>query len=512
MFRPVQPLSGAIATKNWLLSVSHFYLWLTFCLQGLKASLLVTDGENSAFIVPWALFAIIVAYGMISLYIMYVIYYLHNRVTGLREEWDVVTIADHLALFRHSNFLDKFEGSCIADRDSMIRALGNLKIKLGYWPREGGNKAPERAEDRNVELSVDKLSTLRYNSVPAVMQPLWLLFLMISAVLMSGGYTAALGLGADQSYTFNVPVSTDIARFLLSFLVTSFSVFFLDYWRNVKLFAVMSQPFVHLDTGGNADETLLLDYTCSHQIVAIYEALGRKHWEVALSSALAILHRGLPILVGASIGVWDENERTLVEFSLPMSVIIIVSMVPSVVFVLYEFFWAGYSRHLPRDYICIADLLSWTCSGHILRTDVVDQSEHGSLRGNPFDNRDGTMAKRWYLEARLRLANLKYRFDLENIRRGRNQFSTMGLTSSTAATGKLRTPGKGLLRRRKKTEACDGGVDTREESFTIAGAGRFKIIDGSESNFVHENSGVGYALTTLQADDRAAAEDTEAAE
>lgn len=138
-FIPLQDVSDALATRNWLLAVSHFYRFLSYCVQGLKASLLSMDGNDTAEVTHWALYVVSVVYILIEAYIVAVIVYLYCRQsTGLREGWDIVTIADYLALFRHSNFLNKFEGSCIADRDSMVDTLGNLKLRLGYW-RRGGN-------------------------------------------------------------------------------------------------------------------------------------------------------------------------------------------------------------------------------------------------------------------------------------------------------------------------------------------------------------------------------------
>ncbi|KAF7551816.1 hypothetical protein G7Z17_g4757 [Cylindrodendrum hubeiense] len=138
-FVPLQGFMDALGTRNWLLAISHFYSFLAFCVQGLKASLLSMDADNKshAYVTFWALYTVSGVYILIEIYIVAVFVYLYHRPTGLREGWDIVTIADHLALFRHSNFLAKFEGACIADRDSMVEVLGSLRLRLGYWRRDG---------------------------------------------------------------------------------------------------------------------------------------------------------------------------------------------------------------------------------------------------------------------------------------------------------------------------------------------------------------------------------------
>lgn len=141
---PYVPLLGLGASwrsrhsENWHLLVANVILWLGYPVLGLKAALLSASIDTGmAEASNWAVYALLCAYFIITIFIVGIAVYLHGRTTGLRHGWDTVNIADHLVLFRHSNFLDTFEGSCIATRESMLEKLGNMRLKLGYWERDG---------------------------------------------------------------------------------------------------------------------------------------------------------------------------------------------------------------------------------------------------------------------------------------------------------------------------------------------------------------------------------------
>ena len=61
------------------------------------------------------------------------IYCLWELPTGLR--WDPVSIADHLVLFHHSNFLAEFEGMETSSRDRLYERFRSGRFRLGYWQR-----------------------------------------------------------------------------------------------------------------------------------------------------------------------------------------------------------------------------------------------------------------------------------------------------------------------------------------------------------------------------------------
>jgi hypothetical protein len=132
---PRLSMSASAGSRNWHLFWGSFILWLGYNVLALKAALLSASLDDwTAEVNDWAAYALIAGYALITIYTGYVVYYLHNRPTGLRQGWDTVNIADHLVLFRQSNFLDAFEGSGIATRQSIKEHLGTRRLKLGYWP------------------------------------------------------------------------------------------------------------------------------------------------------------------------------------------------------------------------------------------------------------------------------------------------------------------------------------------------------------------------------------------
>jgi Protein of unknown function (DUF3433) len=117
------------------------FTWILWTLSStvlpFKAVLLnTTDWDNywEATVAAWALYALIVFYIILIAGLIALIYcFRENPTTGLR--WDPVSIADHLVLFHHSNFLAEFEGTETASRDRMYERFRHGRFRLGYWSR-----------------------------------------------------------------------------------------------------------------------------------------------------------------------------------------------------------------------------------------------------------------------------------------------------------------------------------------------------------------------------------------
>ena len=125
-------------TRNWLLLSAWILCFAGNVILAFKASLLNMTDEDEAVVTGWALIPLTVIYGLVALFILVVMRWLaYKKATGLR--WDPVSIADHLMLFRHSNVLNYFEGTDLAERYSMYKVLKQLRLRLGYWRRENGD-------------------------------------------------------------------------------------------------------------------------------------------------------------------------------------------------------------------------------------------------------------------------------------------------------------------------------------------------------------------------------------
>jgi len=161
---PYVPLLGpinSIRSGNWILFWANFILWLGYPVLGLKAALLSASiNDGVAEVTNWTLYALLTAYVIITVFIACVVIFLERHPTGLREGWDTVDIADHLVLFRKSDFLDKFEGSCVATKESMGEVFAGMKVKLGFWPQESdggrwfGFREVEPGESRGCILAL----------------------------------------------------------------------------------------------------------------------------------------------------------------------------------------------------------------------------------------------------------------------------------------------------------------------------------------------------------------------
>ncbi|GJD05313.1 phosphoribosylaminoimidazole-succinocarboxamide synthase [Colletotrichum higginsianum] len=137
---PAPRLRDAWKTRSWMLLSAYFIYYPSYAVLGLKSALLYESASSDdpyLHVNDWACYTLLVFYSIAQLYLLVVVAYLWKRPTGLR--WDPVSIADILVLFRHCNFVNNFEGSSIADRQSMIQELGDTRLHLGYWRRENGD-------------------------------------------------------------------------------------------------------------------------------------------------------------------------------------------------------------------------------------------------------------------------------------------------------------------------------------------------------------------------------------
>lgn len=336
-------------------------------------------------------------------------------------------------------------------------------------------------------------------------------FFFVLAVVTLVGYVAALVIGSRQTErnTFDVGISLGWSAFLFSFLPPFLLSLFGIFWEEMYLFAAITQPFQELAESGESDErdgataddALLLNYTSVPRPVAIFDAATRGHSKIVSTGILALLQRLLPIIGGASITIVPHDRdqtASIVQFSLPLGIIIVIYLVVYVIAIPYEAFESGFSRHLPRDCLTIADLLSWTCSSRILRDNSVsfnpNSPETGLLEGNPLDTRaSGSRSQKWHMEARLRLAQKRFTFGLEKIWSkpdsymiGIHMESSEEAVSRTAAERDarkalaLRRPAKGLrrciARLKDEEEASDG------DKYMISGAKNFVVLSEGEGN------------------------------
>lgn len=236
------------------------------------------------------------------------------------------------------------------------------------------------------------------------------------------GFVAALS--TDMAHGIDLPFPYQFASFIFPFVLTFLAILYSWFWSEVDLFSRSTQPYKNLIFPHPASNNLLLDYNCQLPYIVTYSAIKNKHWKVARASTLALLQRLLVIIVGSSIQIVDyDNGTSAVYASLPLFIVIIIWLSFYAVLIPYEVLEAGHKRHLPRNNLSIADILSWTYASKLLRSDNSDKFELTELARNPFDvfknplpgdDRwyEGASSERWFMEARLRLSCQKYQFGL----------------------------------------------------------------------------------------------------
>lgn len=341
------------------------------------------------------------------------------------------------------------------------------------------------------------------------------------------GFIVALVLGSRRNNEFGTTLSPDTLSFLVHFLLTFVFTLYTDYWDAFQQFTVLTEPYVALGTtndGGtahdsqipNAYSSLLLGYAGLPSIVVIYTALKRKHKQVARVGTTAMLQRVLPILVASSITVYspaDLSANSAMRISQPFFIIITIWLAIYAVYLPWEAHQCGYSRHLPRVPLSIADLLSWTTSSRLLNLGAPAQSE-GDTGDDPFDIRYkankprqtqlatgsdpaeqgsvptrgsertgdsgwGVEGERWHLEARLCLNKTKFSFGLSRI--PASNLHTLGICDSKNLVGSLQPPSSSpVLTFRGRSQPAKGGEEAELGSLSIAGAQNFNPIMANE--------------------------------
>lgn len=252
--------------------------------------------------------------------------------------------------------------------------------------------------------------------------------ILVAITLISiGAFIAALAAGFSNGNVMHV--SYGRISFIFQFIPTFTMGLYTWFWDDTSLFICSTQPYINLISPQPASDNLLLDYSFQLPYIVTYSAMKNKHWKVARVSAVALLQRLLPILVGASIQITDwsisrDSHHYVVSASFPQFIIIIIWLLVYAVMIPYEFLEVGHKRNLPRNYHSIADILSWTYASRLLRKDDSNEYEDGKLTGNPFNTvkssrpetsdrwYDGFQSERWYMEARLRMSCQKYQFGL----------------------------------------------------------------------------------------------------
>ena len=133
---PIPDIIDMIRNGNGLLIFTYILWVLSNTVLAFKAVLLNTTNYNDywkATVTFPALLALLTVYLLLITGLIALMWHLWGIQTGLL--WDPVSIADHLVLFRDSNFLAEFDGTEATSLDSLRERFQNSHFRLGYWDR-----------------------------------------------------------------------------------------------------------------------------------------------------------------------------------------------------------------------------------------------------------------------------------------------------------------------------------------------------------------------------------------
>ncbi|KAF4963897.1 hypothetical protein FSARC_8150 [Fusarium sarcochroum] len=452
---------GGSAKKALFSSYLPFFIttavsFVTSFIVALKASFLLTEYYKMAIVVTWAVETLIAIYGFLVIFLFCLLISLKWRaITGLR--WDPVSIADQLALFRHSNFLEEFAGTCFGYTQRILHSMGKQKLRLGYWKRgphywHGFGIVNDRLQGEEVQtenpssdvteetrLHVNEISFRRYSSASATVRP-WAVwpFTLFMLVLLAGTIVfIIMGSSSQPKYTFRLPFSLDVAVILISFVLTFFVGLCTNFFETLSDFIAETEPFVHLaekddpskTSFGNASETILLNYTSLSLPVAIHTSFIKGHWKVLRTKVMGKVQHLFPIIVAGSFTLYEEEEEgSTLWIDFPFFVVIAIWLALCLIWIPFETLSSLLRGNIPGG------TESDPYSGDPLNIIFVPEDQDTSSRSNiSGQERNGnvnsvpspksqypikrTAYDREHMEARLTLTNVKFCFGLARLSR-----------------------------------------------------------------------------------------------
>ncbi|WQF76736.1 hypothetical protein CDEST_01750 [Colletotrichum destructivum] len=506
---PAPGLRDAWETKSWLLVFAYIIYYPSYAVIGLKSALLYESASSTdpyLHVNDWACYTLLVFYSIVQLYLLAIAAYLWKRPTGLR--WDPVSIADILVLFRHCNFLNNFEGSSIADRQSMIQQLGDIRLHLRYWKRENGDFwhgfGTVASDTRKISMiSMKELALIRYNSAWSVANPVsvyvhfTLAFLLM--ILFILGVSITPELTPNRSYCWKPSgLSRSHANLILDVVLTSVVGVLSDFWASLSIFVAHTEPLAQMASpkGGPAKHTLLLNYTSSFLPVKIYDAFRNRHWKLVRVVLWELIQRSFPTLVGTSIVVYsgysgESSSSCVICFSMPLFIVVIVGLAACAGSIVYELLLASVFRRTPRDYLSIADIVSWSSTSSLLHPAATDNAPLESPLADPLHVEvEGEKSKRWYMQHRLELQLSRFRLGYAKV--PNREYYAFGITDKEPERLPAVRPTH-LARRLEVVESTLGEEEClAKELEIVVGNGSIsydKLVSASENTMVTHDDG-----------------------
>jgi Protein of unknown function (DUF3433) len=165
---------------------------------------------------------------------------------------------------------------------------------------------------------------------------------------------------------FDVNISQSLANFIFRGFLTSISTFFVVFWTVVDIFHRTTQAFACMDHSlpQIASKNLLLDYISLPPVVISIKAAMNGHWKVAYFSSLALAMNLFPIMAGTVFNTIKTGNGVAVRTSLrSLYGITIFSLVFCISI---PFAWPLQTRRLPRNIVCLGDLVSFCYDSKLL--------------------------------------------------------------------------------------------------------------------------------------------------
>ncbi|ESZ91732.1 hypothetical protein SBOR_7883 [Sclerotinia borealis F-4128] len=389
-----------------MIDIGESCLWLsvfTIPLQGCLFSVVLVNRHWKWTAVQGIAWTLVAVYISMCMGLVLIGAFFFRRTTGLL--WDPRSLADLIALLPRSNSLRDYPGTETMKSKKEIRTkLADRSDRLGYWktpsPAQGifysigETGAPIRRytlEGGKVERKISFGSgasdleesrpclhdtATRFRYIPWFLRDtfvaVWCVtafFLLLALIIISFLPSTAIHNGFLPLVVATPNGSGySAANFLYSFIPSLLGMILYLLFQPLDMAFRKLQPWAELANpdGVSAEKSLLLDYTAALPFQCTLNALGNGHYRVAWLSLSSFLFIILPILAGGIFFPLTINSGEVRMLPNLPSFYICLAFLIIYFLTLLLLFPKRRAMHLPHPVDCLAELISFLYSSHVL--------------------------------------------------------------------------------------------------------------------------------------------------
>lgn len=389
-----------IVSNAWLLN-------LTIPLLSALFTVVLKDGRwtwATGQAVAWTLVAL---YVVSTASVLFTLFTWRNKKTGLRQGWDLRSLADFILLASQSNSANKYRSTeVMATRDRIKDWFSGKDVeRLGFWdaPESNGPWYGLGVEETIVEEKVsaklwtrgqgDSMSVasgashmpiaevVRSRYLPWCMRNVQIILAALAALVLAVALIAVSCANATNIRNGFLPgvaagpnsQAFSAANFLWTFVpsLLGMVLFLVFQCYDVEMRVLAPWAELSREDGSRAETSLLLDYAAATMPwEATFKAVRNRHWRVAFASFVAPVFVLIPVLAGGMFMALTINSTGEIRmFPQMIAFGIMLGLVALYAIALLTLVPNRAQYRLPHAVTSLVEILSF-CSNDEIRNDT----------------------------------------------------------------------------------------------------------------------------------------------